>query len=131
MPAAIAVRPGGVNVSAAEKFTQALSLSGADAPGMPPTLVLPVGWYKPARVIEAFLDQRARLRLNEVVERGIDFERVRFERWRSERTLSERNYVNKLWERIYGPLHSASKPSNSAIRPRGARGFRPGVPATL
>jgi hypothetical protein len=79
VPAAIAVRSVVADVSAAEKFTQALSLSGADAPGMPPTLVLPVGWFKPTRVIEAFVDQRTRLRLNEVLERGIDFERVRFE----------------------------------------------------
>jgi cyclic-di-GMP-binding protein len=78
-PAAIAVRAFGIEVSAAEKFTQALSLSAAETPQMPPTLVLPVGWFKPARMIEAFIGERVRLRLNEVLERGTDFERVRYE----------------------------------------------------
>lgn len=77
---AIAVRPVGVNVSVAEKYTQAMSLGGVSSLGMPPTLVLPAGWFRPKRVIEAFLEKPARVRLDLLVERGIDFERVGFER---------------------------------------------------
>ena len=75
------MRPVGVNVSAGEKYSQALSLAGVSSLGTPPTLVLPAGWYKPKRVIEAFLDNTpVRLRLDEVTERGVDFERVAYER---------------------------------------------------
>ena len=76
---AIAVRPTGVNVSMDEKYVQALALGGVSSLGVAPTLVLPVGWFKPKRVIEVFYDAPKRVRLNEVVERGVDFERVAFE----------------------------------------------------
>ena len=76
---AIAVRPTGVNVSMDEKYVQALALGGVSSLGVAPTLVLPVGWFKPKRVIEVFYDAPKRARLNEVIERGVDFERVAFE----------------------------------------------------
>jgi hypothetical protein len=79
VPAAIAVRPVGINISVREEYTQALTLSGGSTMGMPPTLVLPAGWFKPGRVIEAFIEKPARLRLDAMIERGIDFERVGFE----------------------------------------------------
>lgn len=78
-PAAIAVRPVGVNVAATEKYTQALSLTGVSSLGIPTSLVVPAGWFKPGRVIEAYFDKPARARLNEVIDRGVDFEQVVYE----------------------------------------------------
>jgi hypothetical protein len=79
LPSGTAVRPTGLNVQA-EKFVEALTLSAVQALGAPPTLVLPVGWYKPGRVIEMYGDSPQRVRLTELVERGGDFERVAYEK---------------------------------------------------
>lgn len=79
LPSGTAVRPTGLNATA-EKFVQALTLSGVQALNAPPTLVLPVGWYKPGRVIEIYGETAQRVRLTELVERGGDFERVAYEK---------------------------------------------------
>jgi hypothetical protein len=78
LPAAIAVRPTGLNVQNA-KYTQALSLTAVAALNAPPSLVLASGWFKPKRVVEVFVDSPLRVRLTEVLERGADYERVAYE----------------------------------------------------
>ena len=78
-PTAVAIRATGVNVSLDEKYVQALALGGVAALGVAPTLVLPVGWFKPKRVIQVFFDKPTRVRLNALVERGVDFERVAYD----------------------------------------------------
>ena len=78
LPAATAVRPTGLNVQN-EKYVPALSLTAVPALDAPPTLVLPLGWFKPARVIEVFVDSPVRVRLTALAERGSDFERVAYE----------------------------------------------------
>ncbi|HEX2566832.1 MAG TPA: hypothetical protein VHL85_08220 [Burkholderiales bacterium] len=78
LPAACAVRPTGLNVQN-EKFVPALSLGPVPALQAPPSLVLPLGWFKPKRVLELYIDTVVRARLTEVLERGLDFERVGFE----------------------------------------------------
>jgi cyclic-di-GMP-binding protein len=79
LPSGTAVRPVGLNVQV-EKFVQALSLGAVQALGSPPTLVLPLGWYKPGKIIEVFGESSYRVRLTELVERGSDFERAAYER---------------------------------------------------
>jgi hypothetical protein len=78
LPAATAVRATGLNVQQ-EKYVQALSLTAVPAINSPPSLVLPVGWFKPARVIEVFVDSPVRVRLTEIMDRGGDFERAAYE----------------------------------------------------
>ena len=78
LPAAVAVRPTGLNVQN-EQYVPALSLTAVAALGSPPALVLPSGWFKPKRVIEVFVDSPVRARLIELIERGSDFERVAYE----------------------------------------------------
>ena len=78
LPAPCAVRPTGINVQN-EKFVPALALGALPALKAPASLVLPSGWFKPKRVIEFALEGVARVRLAEVVERGLDFERVTYE----------------------------------------------------
>src|SRR5712671_1129132 len=77
LPSATAVRPTGLNVQ--EEYVQAVSLTAVKALNSPPTLVLPVGWYKPNRIIEVFVESSIRVKLVELVERGSDFERVAYE----------------------------------------------------
>jgi hypothetical protein len=78
LPAAMAVRPSGVNAMK-EQYVPGLSLTGVPALDSPPTVVLPTGWYRPKRVIEVYVDSPVRVRLTEVLERGVDFERVAYE----------------------------------------------------
>ena len=78
LPAATAVRATGLNVVGA-KYVQALTLTAVGALNAPPTLVTPVGWYKPKRVVEVYVDGPVRVRLVEVVDRGSDYERCSYE----------------------------------------------------
>ena len=73
------MRPTGLNAQN-EKYVPAFALGAVPALGAPATLVLPAGWYKPKRVLELFADAPLRARLTEVLERGIDFERVSYEK---------------------------------------------------
>jgi len=79
VPRPVAVRSLGVNVGE-ERYTQAFLLAAVPALQAPPTLVTATGWYKPKRAIEVADDKPMRVRLLEIVERGIDFERVTYER---------------------------------------------------
>ncbi len=78
MPIAAAVRATGVN-AAEQRYMQAIALAAVPGLNAPATLVVPIGWYKPKRVIEAAIGKAMRVRLVEVTERGTDFERVSYE----------------------------------------------------
>lgn len=78
-PQAVAVRPTGLNVKESEKYVQAFLLPHVPALQIPGSLVLPAGWFRPARVIEMYTDVEQRLKLTGLVERGVDFERVSFD----------------------------------------------------
>jgi hypothetical protein len=76
-PAAIAVRPTGLNAMN-EKFVPALSLPAVTALQSPPTLVLPLGWFRPKRVVEIYTDKAQHMLLTGVVDRGDDYERCTY-----------------------------------------------------
>jgi hypothetical protein len=78
IPSPIAAKQLGLNVTTPE-FVPALALSAVPALNSAPTLVLPIGWFKPDRVIEIYTTKPVQVRLTELVERGADFERVAFE----------------------------------------------------
>ena len=78
LPAATAVRAIGLNVVDA-KYVQALSLTAVPALNAPPSLVLPAGWFKPKRVVEVYVEGHVKVRLLELLERGVDYERVSYE----------------------------------------------------
>jgi hypothetical protein len=78
LPGPSAVRPTGLNVQQ-EDYVPALTLAGVPALNAPDSLVLPTGWFKPKRVVEIYRETAARVRLNALIERGIDFERVAYE----------------------------------------------------
>jgi hypothetical protein len=78
VPVPAAVRALGVNV-AEGRYAQAFMLAAVPALESRPTLVTSTGWFKPKRVVEVAGDKPLRVRLLEVVERGIDYERVTYE----------------------------------------------------
>lgn len=78
VPQGIAIRATGLNAMT-DKYIPALLLSAVPALRSPETLVLPVGWFRPKRVIEVFSDQTRQLALDAVIDRGSDFERVTFQ----------------------------------------------------
>jgi hypothetical protein len=78
LPHGIAIRATGINAMN-DKYIPALSLSAVPALKSPESLILPVGWFKPQRVIEVYSEQSRLLRLTGVLDRGTDFERVAFE----------------------------------------------------
>lgn len=78
VPEVIAVRATGVNHHG-HRFTQGLLLPAMPALKAPASLLLPMGWFKPGRILEAHLDGLIRrIRLETLVERGCDFERMHF-----------------------------------------------------
>src|SRR3954471_20483805 len=78
LPRPLAVRPTGLNVQA-DSWVPAIALGAVAALESPPSLVLPSGWYKPKRVVELHEQQSTKAMLTEVIERGIDFERVGYQ----------------------------------------------------
>jgi hypothetical protein len=78
LPRPLAVRPTGLNVQN-DSWVAAIALSAVPALESPPSLVLPSGWYKPKRVLELHDQQSSKAMLTEVIERGIDFERVAYQ----------------------------------------------------
>ena len=61
-----------------ERPYSALFAVGRRSAQVTETLVLPVGWFKPQRVIDVFSEKSRQLRLIAVLDRGTDFERVEF-----------------------------------------------------
>ena len=75
-PSAVEVRSTGINAQA-ESYARALALAEAAALASPASLVLAPGWFRPKRVLE--LRGSGAVRLTELLERGLDFERVAYE----------------------------------------------------
>jgi hypothetical protein len=78
IPSPLAVRPTGLNVQP-EAWVPALHLSAVPALNAAASLILGPGTYKPKRVIEVHAEASSKARLLEVMERGVDFERVTYE----------------------------------------------------
>lgn len=79
VPRPLAVRTTGVN-SFSSRFCQALLLPAMPALQAPPGVLLPSGWFKAGKIIEALVDgQIKRIKLEQLIERGLDFERASFQ----------------------------------------------------
>jgi len=78
VPQAVAVRATGINTFS-NRFTPALLLPSMPALQALATLLLPATWYKPGRIVEVHKDgQIHKIKIDQLVERGQDFERVSF-----------------------------------------------------
>jgi hypothetical protein len=78
VPRAVAVRLGGTGAQA-EKFVPALYCPALPVLATPASLILPLGWYRPRRVLEVYSDASELLLLSGVLERGSDYDRVAVE----------------------------------------------------
>ena len=78
LPSPLAVRATGINVQQST-WSPALGLSPVAALSAPPSIVLASGWFKPKKIIEMHGERTSKVLLTEVLERGIDFERVAYE----------------------------------------------------
>lgn len=78
MPKAVAARATGINVTSHD-FIQALLLPSMPTLQTQPSLLVPVNWYKPGRIVEIHVDgQLKKIRFEQMVERGADYERIAF-----------------------------------------------------
>lgn len=79
VPRPVAVRATGLNTFS-NRFTQALLLPTMPALHALSSLLLPPTWFKPGRIIEIHVDGQVRkVRLDQLIERGQDFERVAYQ----------------------------------------------------
>lgn len=78
-PQAATVRPVDMVNAGRRSWTECLWLPAAPSLKANPSLLLPVGWFRPGRLVEWWDGQGTRkIRLESVVERGVDFERVQY-----------------------------------------------------
>jgi cyclic-di-GMP-binding protein len=79
VPHALAIRAGGPKSSVHEAYTRAFIMPSNPTIGTVSSLVLPSGWYQSDRVVEIFSEGHATVRLVELLERGVDYDRASFE----------------------------------------------------
>ena len=78
-PQGVSIRAAGIN-GQKDKFVPALLLGAVPPLHAPETLVLPVGWFKPERLVQvAGNDALWEARLTGLLDRGCDYERITFE----------------------------------------------------
>jgi hypothetical protein len=77
-PQGVAVRPTGLGATAADKYSIGLLLPAVPSLKEPLSIVLPAGWFQPNRMIEIFTDRQTSVRLEELLNRGPNFERCSF-----------------------------------------------------
>ena len=79
IPSAIAARPLEPTQGQSGKYERAFLLPDIPSHGIEATLVLPQGWFRPARVIELHSsDGTTQIKLQHIIDDGPDFERVSF-----------------------------------------------------
>ena len=78
VPEPAAARLTGLNARN-EIFHQAFFGPAIPALKSPASVILPAGWFKPGRVLDIFAAQLLKIKLQESLERGVDYERATFE----------------------------------------------------
>ena len=78
MPQPIAARTRDADGSPPGKYQPAFLLPAIPSVQGEQSLVLPVGWYRPGRVVELYTDRAWQVRLLQVLDDGSDFERTAF-----------------------------------------------------
>lgn len=80
LPQAIGVRLAAANAAESERYVRAFLLPAVSAIKEQASLVLPAGLYQASRILDVFADgKNMRLRMNHVLMRGSDFDRVSYE----------------------------------------------------
>jgi cyclic-di-GMP-binding protein len=79
IPHAMAIRMGAQKTGSAETYIRAFIMPSNSAIGTVSSLVLPSGWYQADRVIEIYSEGHATVRLLDLVERGLDYDRATYQ----------------------------------------------------
>jgi hypothetical protein len=79
IPHAMAIRMGTQKSGSSEAYSRAFIMPSNPAIGTVSSLVLPSGWYQADRVIEIYSEGHATVRLLDLVERGVDYDRATFQ----------------------------------------------------
>lgn len=77
-PQAVAARPLAREPGQAELYSRAFILPAVAAIATEQSLIIPRGWFYAGRLLEVYLDQMIRVRLDRLVGSGEDFDRVTF-----------------------------------------------------
>lgn len=80
LPQAIAMKASGVNARESDKYVAALLLPAVPALKVPPSLIIPRGWFQSGRMVEIVqMDKlKSSVRMEFSVEMGSDYERVSY-----------------------------------------------------
>ena len=78
VPAAIGIRSIGNNNPGQSKRVPALMLPSVAALQTGPSLILPSGWFQPGKMLEVYNPAVQYLKLQALLEKGVDYERVSF-----------------------------------------------------
>jgi hypothetical protein len=79
LPATVAVRGTGLNVSTHEPYAQGFLLPEVAAMRAPATIVLPGGWFHADKVLELHTGELRQIRLTTLVARGTNFDQATYE----------------------------------------------------
>lgn len=79
LPKVVAARPFELRVRANGAYQQAYMLPGVEALKVPPSLVLPSGWYRRYGVLDTYDEAPRQIRLADLLLQGSDFDQVSFE----------------------------------------------------
>jgi len=75
IPRAVAVRPSNFSAAGSDRYERALLLPEVAAPSVPPTLVLPAGWFQSGRFVEMLSDRKQVVKLLNLLEKCGEFDR--------------------------------------------------------
>jgi len=75
VPKAVAVRPSNFSAAGSDRYERALLLPETAAPSVPPTLILPAGWFQSGRFVEMLSDRKQVVKLLNLLEKCGEFDR--------------------------------------------------------
>ncbi|TCV88097.1 hypothetical protein [Sulfurirhabdus autotrophica] len=78
VPVAIGVKPVVLNQSAQNEFVPVLRLPEVPALQSKESLIIPLGWFQPGKLLEVLSQPKQTYKLQSLLEKGCDFERVSF-----------------------------------------------------
>ncbi len=78
VPLPIGVKPVGLNQSAQNEFVPVLLLPEVPALQSKESLILPLGWFQPGKLLEVLSQPKQTYKLQNLIEKGCDFECVSF-----------------------------------------------------
>lgn len=78
LPTALAARPVTLNPADMGPFVPAFQLSAVPGQQEPGSLVLPIGWFQPGKLVQIYTSMTETVKLTTLLEKGANFERVSF-----------------------------------------------------